>query len=408
MLVPVIGIVQVGSQAMADRYMYLPIIGIFLAMTWAIGETVAGDQGSEVRGQKSEVRGLRSEVRGEKPEIDGQETEVTVGKAKFRTRLLGAAGLAAVVCCAVVTFKQVRVWQDDVRLFTHALKVTKNNGAAHFNLGTALGKLGKLDEAIAQFQRAVAASPGYAAAYYNLGFAYLLKGAPGDAVAPLERATTLDPGNAAAQQKLGSALLAIGRIDEASFYFKEALQNNPADAESRAGLGRILAGRGNYSEAASQFSEAVRLAPQPENYFNLGVTLSLQGLRNEAAQRFRDTLQHAPDHVGALNELAWLLATSPEPELRDGQEAVRNAARAAQLTGNKQPMVLGTLAAAYAESGQFEEAAKTARTARDLAEAAGMKAVAEKNSELAELYAKGKPYRQSASPPAGTPSKADP
>jgi len=129
----------------------------------------------------------------------------------------------------------------------------------------------------------------------------------------------------------------------------------------------------------------------------LGMTLGLSGRTREAVAQYREALRLNPNLTGVLNKLAWVLATSPEDELRNGAEAVRLAERACELTQYREPLFLGTLAAAYAESGRFPEAVTTAEKAEQLASSAGLKDLAEKNRQLLELYRAGKPYRESRS-----------
>ncbi len=273
MLVPVIGLVQVGSQGMADRYMYLPIIGLLVCVTWAIAESL------------------------------GRTLEI-------RIALRGMA-LICVAACAWLTRTHIGYWQDDIRLFSRAVEVTRNNSAAHFNLGTALGKQGKIEEAVAQLQKAVAAAPGNVNAQYSLGFAYLNQNKAAEAIVQFERTLAAEPDHFRARYYLGTTLLTLGRAAEAESHLREAVKLMPDAAGTHLGLGRALAAQNKLPEAVQQFDAAVRLQPDPETYFNLGLAWSLQGRQEEAARAYREALKLAPDSVQALNDLAWILATSP-------------------------------------------------------------------------------------------------
>ena len=135
---------------------------------------------------------------------------------------------------------------------------------------------------------------------------------------------------------------------------------------------------------------------RPETFFHLGMTLGQLGRTREAVAQYREALRLNPNLAGALNNLAWVLAASPDDELRNGAEAVRLAERACELTHYGEPLFIGTLAAAYAEAGRFPEAVTTAEKAEQLATTAGSKELAEKNRQLLELYRAGKPYHEPA------------
>ena len=135
---------------------------------------------------------------------------------------------------------------------------------------------------------------------------------------------------------------------------------------------------------------------RPETFLHWGMTLGQLGRTREAVVQYREALRLNPNLAGALNNLAWALAASPDDELRNGPEAVRLAQRACELTHYGEPLFLGTLAAAYAEAGRFPEAVTTAEKAEQLATDAGLTAVAAKNRELLELYRAGKPYHEAA------------
>ena len=190
-LVPVIGLVQVGEQAMADRYTYVPLIGVFVMGVWGLGELVGG----------------RQWVR------------------------MGAAGLAGLVLmgCMVCTRSQVGHWENGVRLFKHALEVTRGSALVHNNLGVALMGRGRIEEAIAHYQEALRLRPGYATAHNNLGLAFLERGRPVEAIAQYRKALVIEPENAALHTNLGDALMAQGEAKEALVHFQEALRIEPND-----------------------------------------------------------------------------------------------------------------------------------------------------------------------------------
>ncbi|TAL02253.1 MAG: tetratricopeptide repeat protein [Verrucomicrobia bacterium] len=246
-LVPVIGLVQVGGQSLADRYTYLPFIGLFIAVVWGLSETV------------ERLPGLK--------------------------RLLCATAILVMLLCAALTNREARRWHDSESLFRRALAVTRDNPIAHFSLGKALDDTKRFAEAIPELEAALKIAPGYAKAHGELALAHEAQGDVAAAIQQYEMALAADP---------------------------------------------------NLPEA--------------------------------------------------LNNLAWLRATSADAGLRDGAEAARLAERACALTGYEKTILIGTLAAAYAEAGRFEEAIVTAQRAIAHAELWKESELAARNRELLELY----------------------
>jgi Flp pilus assembly protein TadD len=147
--------------------------------------------------------------------------------------------------------------------------------------------------------------------------------------------------------------------------------------------------------AAERFSEALRLKPDaPAAHCDLALALARQDKSKEAVFHYREALRLKSDYPDALNGLAWILATDPNPELRAGQEAVRLAEQACELTHHQLAAMMTTLAAAYAETGRFSEAVVAAEKGRDLAQAAGQKEIATKAGELLELFRDSRPFRK--------------
>jgi len=222
-LAPVIGIVQVGAQSMADRYTYLPSIGIFILLTWRLCDLTA--------------------------------------RFRHQTLTLSIASATTLVICAVLTRAQLGYWRDSEALFRHAITVTKDNWMAHCNLGIALNHKGQLAEAISEFRQSLNSNPIYAVARQNLGAALLVQGALDQAIPELEKAVKLKPDYALAHCNLGAALKRAGRLDAALLQFPEALRYEPNDAESHYDLGVVLKIKGRLDEAISQFQEALRCDP---------------------------------------------------------------------------------------------------------------------------------------------------
>ena len=202
-LVPVIGLVQVGGQAMADRYTYLPSLGVLALAVWGAYELTQG--------------------------------------WRYPVLALSVAGGAAVILCLALTRQQIGYWQDGEALFRHAFEVTANNYLAHNNLGAALAMKGQTDEAIGQYQEAIRLKPDYAEAHNNLGAAFYHQRRSGEAIRQYQEAIRLKPDYAEAHGNLGIALVEKGQTDEAIRQFQEALRLKPDYADARKNLAVMLA-----------------------------------------------------------------------------------------------------------------------------------------------------------------------
>ena len=270
-LVPVIGLVQVGEQAMADRYTYLPSLGMLVLAIWGAGELA--------------------------------------GRGRYAVRTLALAGCAAVVLCLALTRHQLESWWNSETLFRHALAVTENNGTAHSNLGFALVKDGRTDEAIHHFQEALRINPKEAGAYNNLGNALIGQGQLDEGIQSYQQALRLTPEDAQIHNSLGSAYVKQGNLDAAIQHFQQGLRFTPNDAEIHNHLGDALARKGRLDAAIDQFREALRLKPDdPTAHYNLAIALGKQGNLNVAIEQFQAALLVQPDYPAARSNLAIALA----------------------------------------------------------------------------------------------------
>jgi tetratricopeptide (TPR) repeat protein len=428
MLVPVIGLVQVGTQARADRYTYLPLLGVFIGVSWGLGT-----MGFVSR--KKQVAACFA---------------ASVG-------LLVLAGLAQ---------KQVSYWQSTQTLFEHADKVTSRNYVAAANLATEELNRGNYGLANQLFNRALeystncgpaatmkyhygvalqlqgrglealpyleqSAVPAHFAAErnYRLGISLLEAGRVADAESALNRALGAKPespeyqlGQAAllfqqgrtqdaeaqfrsvlakhpdsdrAHRTFADFLLTLKRPAEASAEYGHAVELQPTNAALRRLYASALSQSGKAGEATQQLEAAIRLDPlNAAAEFELGELLDRPGSGAQAVPHYARALEIEPAMVSALNNLAWILATSKDPALRNGQRAVGLAEQACKLTDWKSPPLLGTLAAAYAETGCFEKAITLAQRAKEEAASIGLDAVVKRNEELLPLYRSGKPVRE--------------
>jgi tetratricopeptide (TPR) repeat protein len=309
-LVPVIGLVQVGGQARADRYTYIPLIGVFIAIAWWIGDWAN-----------------RSDVR----------RQIATGGA-----------VAALIACLALTWRQARYWHDDATLFGHAIAVTQNNYVAYNNLGTALAEAGEYAAAEAQYREAVRAKPDYANGYASLGATRLAAGDPRGAVAALRRALEIEPNHPAANNNMGNALAQLGRADDAEAHYRRAVAASPALYQAQNNLAMSLATRGQFAEAAEHARMALRANPtSAEAHHVLGLALAMGGGDPaDGVTHLRRAIALRPDWAEAINSLAWVLAGRPTLSPRGAAEAVELASRANELTGYRVPKYLDTLALA--------------------------------------------------------------
>ena len=219
MLLPVVGIIQVGDQAHADRYTYLPQIGIYVALTWLAAELKPGRA----------VAGV-----------------------------LMAGILAVLMFCA---WKQTGYWQDSISLWSRAVACTKNNSTAYNNLGNALCQQGRMDEGIENFELALQINPRDQGAHNNLGNGLLQKGRIDEAIDQFQQALQIQPAYAEAFTDLGNALIQKGKVDDAIDQYLQALQIRPNFATAHNNLGNALLQKGRTDEAINQYQQALQLNP---------------------------------------------------------------------------------------------------------------------------------------------------
>lgn len=385
MLLPVLGIIQVGDQAHADRYTYLPQIGIYVAVTWMVAEWAMN--------------------------------RVVIG-------LVMAGVVAVLMICAR---KQTAYWKNSATLWNHALACTKDNDTAENNLGTdllsagdvegailhfrealriapddadshyclatALAKEGSIDEAVAEFEAALKIEPGDADAHFNLAAALLAEGKVDDAIGHYQSAIQFKPDNAMAHYNLAVALRQEGKTEEAIAHYEAALKWKPGYADAENNLGNLLLQKGSIDEAIHHLQRAVTISPgSARARVNLGNALLQKGSAREAFAQFQEALRIEPDDSSLQSNLAWLLATCSDGSIRDGKEAVELARRANALAGGENAVALRTLAAALAEDGQYGEAAQTAEHALDLAAAQSNGGLAAALRAEIALYQSGQPF----------------
>jgi tetratricopeptide (TPR) repeat protein len=355
-LVPVIQLVQSGTQAMADRFTYVPAIGLFMAAAWVIGEIAACSR-------------------------------------LWRAGTILAA-TAVLLACLLDTRYQLRYWRNSITLFSHALDVTReNNSMSYYGLGNALWDTGDLDGAVRNYRAALKITSDLSDASARLGFILLQQNKPAEAEVEFKKVLRVDPSDTKAHKHLGDALAAQGKLAEAEAEYATVLQLNPGNAVIYEALKSDME-KLKTAQALTNLYEALKMQPTPEAHAQIAAIRTAQGEFQDAVEHYQAALRLKPDAPDILNNLAWLLATCPDDHIRNGTQAVQYAERACELTQNQQPMMLGTLAAAYAEAGRFDEAVATAQKACDLAAQQGDALLLQKNQALLELYRAHKPWRE--------------
>jgi tetratricopeptide (TPR) repeat protein len=278
---PVIGLVQVGEQAMADRYTYLPLIGPVVALVWTAAEIFSRGRGAKV--------------------------------------ILMAAAVLILSTFAALSARQLQFWRNTVALFEHNVAVTPANASAEFTLG--------------------------------LGFEH------------------------------------AGDTNRAIVCYRTARMLEPGDFQNRRSLAGLLARQGQFAAAVAEYASLLTDEPtEYQDHLGLAGLLAMQGRTDESLFQLNETVRLNPGCVEALNNLAWALATSPRAELRDGPRAVMLAQRACELTRFEKPIFLGTLAAAQAGDGKFDDAIVTAQSACNLAAKNGETNLLQRNQQLLERY----------------------
>jgi tetratricopeptide (TPR) repeat protein len=296
-LVPMIGIVQVGMQAHADRYMYLPLQGLAIAAAWGAVDLV--------------------------------------GSSQARRRALAAVAALLVLLLAVAAHRQTASWRDSLALFGRSVALDPSSLVTQRRFAVALRRAGRLDEAQQRYQEVIRREPRWAAPWLELGGMLEERGELPEALRHYQEGLRLDPSHPTGQASLGRVLLHLGRLVEARIALERARQLG-LDSGALYGL--------------------------------LGTSAQLLGRDADAVREYRLTLERDPELISAANNLAWILAASRDPSLRDPGEAVRLAELATEKREAPDPGFLDTLAVSYAAAGRFDDAVRTATSAAELAD----------------------------------------
>jgi len=496
MLFPVIGIIQIsGDAAYADRYTYLPEIGLAIAVVWGVGDwcgawkprpvvlgvlmtavigtltvwgyiqtsywrndellwtrSLACTRGNDFNSMAHNGLGNALYKRGKKKQAIAQyrkalqinpmyklaqynlgmalfdEGEREEAVAHYRMALKIDPDYAEVHFSLGNALFAMGGMEEAIAHYRKVLEINPDYPDDRYDLANALLQSGKLEEAVREYRRALETTPSDARVLNNLGIALATKGESNGAIAQFRKALEKDPAFVDAHYDLGVALVKAGKIDEAIVQYRKALEINPDCVKARFGLGKALLRKGdfdgamncfqktaslnmdpltrwldlgsdllqqgNLEEAIDCFRQAIRIAPgSAEAYTRLGLAFFKNGQTKEAIDSWQQALNIQPDQINARKNLAWVLATTPDASLRNGADAVALAEQANQLSGGDNPIVLRTLAAAYAEAGRFGDAAATARRAFELAVSQRNGGLATKLQEEIKLYEADTPMR---------------
>jgi tetratricopeptide (TPR) repeat protein len=331
MLFPVIGLVQVGEQGHADRYTYLPHVGLFLLIVWCVADM---------------VRPYHS-----------------------TWRVTAVTALVVILALATTAFIQTSHWRNSETLWTHALEVTSANDFAHNNLGYLCVESDQLDKAISHFEAAAMIRHGKTNKHYNVGSAFV-------------------------EMNLADALARKGQSDEAMVHYQQAIALEPNYADAYYNRGNLLLAKGQIDDAIADWEKTLQLQPNDADAHTcVGNALLRKGSLNEAIAHYQTALALAPEDPHSRNNLAWILATSSDDKIRDGAKAVEFAQQAVAISRGRDAQCVRTLAAAYAESGRFSESIAAAQQAAMIAKMQGKTRLANDLEKDLLLYRAHVPLR---------------
>ncbi|MFA5205027.1 MAG: tetratricopeptide repeat protein [Lentisphaeria bacterium] len=326
---PVVGLVQVGGQSMADRYTYVPLIGVFIMIAWGVPALVRRCAGGWAD--------------------------------RINHCVLPVLAVLVLAVCVPLTWRQCGFWQDSIAVFSRALAVTNDNALAHNNLGVALTSAGRYEEGGKHFEEALRLNPKYADAHSNLGVILGMRGQNELAALHFREAATINPGFANAHYNLGMILQTLRRLDEAEMEYRKAVDLDPFHVKARVALSQMLADRKQTAEAIAMMRDVMRIRDTDVE------------VRNNLAW----FLAVSPESTPADHQEALALA---EGLMRDG-------------AGSGNPMILDTLAAAQAANGRFDAAQETAKQAIKAAQAARVPGLAADIGRRLQLFCRNQPYQ---------------
>lgn len=441
-LVPVIGLVQVGGQAWADRYAYLPHIGLFVMLVWSAAGLV--DAASR-RGWGLAARIAASAVAaivlipltiwGHEQVGYWRNTEhlfvhtldvaspnyvictnlasyydahdrVDDARKRFREALeINPNGVDALTRCGHCIAQHMEDKSEAKALYRRAMQIDPNNTEPMIHLALLLTDEGKVDEALPLLERALKGTRHRLLAYAALGVAYARRGDRDKALAAFNEGLKIDRHDFTINNAVADMYVGMREPQNALPHYELVLRLAPDDAQTHTDYGTALAQLGRMEEALAHFEEAVRVRPgYADGRLKLGKALAAQGKIARGLEQLEEAVRLRPDWAPPLNDIAWILATDGVARNRNGPKAVDYAERACRITKRADPTMLDTLAAAYAETGLWNAAVSTGQEAAALALKLGNKAMADEIGARVGLYQRRQPYHAAAGPP-GSPGE---
>lgn len=290
---------------------------------------------------------------------------------------------------------QVGLYEQACVCYEKLLAIAPNYrvAAAFNNYGNALSKLGKEDQAVKQYIRALEIDEKSVEARANLGELLCIQGKLEEGLEQIKKAIQIDPNDTRLYHLLGNISARAGKLNEAAEYFEKMLEIDPNSEIGHINLANILQRQANINRAVQAHKKNLEISPDDADvHKNLGILLSIQGNPEEAIKHYRRALQIKPDYIEALNNLAWLLATRKDIKSFNPEEAVQMALKACTLTNYKSLELMDTLAVSYAASGEFSKAVTFTEKALQLANSSGRDNAKEKLQKRLELFQAGQPY----------------
>ena len=328
-ILPSMGIISVTPVIAANRYAYLPCIGLLMLIA-------------------SFLVWFRSAA--------------YFGRPITRNLVAIIAVLILAGAESMATRRYLNNWRDTISLYEYMLTICPRSAVLHSDLGAVLSRIGRREEAISHYQQALEISPRYTLAHFNLAVEF----------GNIEEKT-----------------------DQAIEHYRKVLEIDPSYYQAHLNLGNMLVSKGEFDKAINHYRKAVQINPKfVMGYYNLGKSLVVADHPKEGFDNLREAIRLGPGFVTGMKELAWFLATHPDPEVRDADEALRIAECASEMTKNRNPAALDTLAAAYAARGQFSLAASLAERALTFSSRTRDEEFAKQISERLELYKHRKPFIQ--------------
>ncbi len=286
-LLPVIGLVQVGSQAMADRYTYIPLTGIFIMLIWLVKDIV--------------------------------------GQHRLRQIIAGLAGSGILCALGVISFVQVGYWRDTITLFKHCEAMTPDNVVVHMYLGTGFAHKGDAESALQEFEKALKFEPNETRTFYNIGLMLVSLGRIDEAVEYFNRILEVKPGDTDACLSLASAWAAKGEFERAIDVYRNGLKYNPNDTALREALALLLLQLHRVDEAITELEQAVKIKPDSASYCNLGIAWGQKGQIDKAAEYYTKSIQIEPGNAKAHYNLGnlYLAQQKLNKAIVEYREAIR-------------------------------------------------------------------------------------